>query len=100
MLTKFTPEQQAAVMRTNTSGIHREIFDLLKPESQKRYIDTYKRRLAYIRQNVMKEKFAEDLIMMLQDNMFPSIGVPRGATPLSSSTRSRRSPQFRQPISL
>ena len=100
LLTKFTPEQQAAVMRTNTSGIHREIFDLLKPESQKRYIDTYKRRLAYIRQNVMKEKFAEDLIMMLQDNMFPSIGVPRGATPLSSSTRSRRSPQFRQPISL
>jgi len=72
----FTPEQKAAVLRTG-GGIYREIFSLLKPESQTRYLDRYQRRVAWIKENAKDPETAEELVEELSLSMFPRLDVPR-----------------------
>ena len=77
----FTKEQQDAVLREG-SGIHREIVVLLKPETQKRYVDLYERRVAWIEENAKTPENANELIQMLIPSMFPTLGegIERGTS--------------------
>ena len=84
----FTPEQQAAVRRSG-SGIHREILQLMKPESQERYFDLFNLRKNWIISTTRNPEYAKTLVLHLTEQMFPTIGVPRGITTESVGTPSR-----------
>ena len=85
LLQKLNPAQQAAVKRAG-GGIHREIFALLKPESQMRYLDIFNARKAYLIKNTSNPDHVKTLVMYLADGMFPKIDAPRGITPESVGT--------------
>ena len=83
----FTPAQQEAVMRYG-GGIHKEILAMLKPESQQKYLDRFERRKKWIRENTKNANHINTLILELEEEMFESIGVNRGVTPIEPTYQS------------
>ena len=92
LLKNFTPEQQAAVLRSG-NGIHREILALMKPESQERYLDLFAKRKDWIISTTKNPDYAKTLVLYLTGEMFPTIGVPRGITTESVGSPTRTSYQ-------
>ena len=72
LLLTFTPEQQAAVLRSG-SGIHLEILYLLSPMEQQSYMDRFNARVAWINENAVTPHAATVLKNRLEYEMFPSI---------------------------
>lgn len=71
LVKRMTPEQKAAVERDG-GGIHIEILQMLKPESQARYYDRYAKRAAWIAENAKDKEQAKNMILLLRAHMFPS----------------------------
>lgn len=77
LLLTFTPEQQAAALRTG-SGIPLQILYLLSPIEQQTYWDRFNARVAWINENAITPDAARVLKNRLEYEMFPSILAPRG----------------------
>ena len=87
LLASFTPEQQAAVLRAG-SGVHLEIYELLKPESQQRYQQLLARRVQWIRDNAsesMNEDDIKEMMDILKGQMFKRFNTKRGPIPPKES---------------
>ena len=69
-------------------GIHKEILAMLKPESQQKYLDRFERRKKWIRENTKNANHINTLILELEEEMFESIGVNRGVTPIEPTYQS------------
>ena len=102
LLATFTPEQRGAVLRAG-SGIHQEILELLKPESQQKYLERFQARAVWITENAsskLTEDEVQQLIARLWDNMFEKFDSSRGPIPVAERrTRSGGTPGLVTPSS-
>ena len=71
LVKRMTPAQRAAVERDG-GGIHIEILQMLKPESQLRYQERYALRAAWIAANAKDKEQAKNMMLLLRAYMFPS----------------------------